>query len=438
MTPKGHRSNTQRSDHSASSGSNYSDSSYHSRSTAPTDYSVRPTLKHYETADGRIGGYDEEGYFDNPRASTETYASTVPSFEDLPEEPQYQVPLTNHQIFASDAIPSTAKEFAELFPSTRTLLIRHDDATEDGNMNLRVDTEVPSDDGMDTLILFHLKMQDLKNRQFSLRRYCRESGREVAHSSRKYIEPTEPKRPGFQRSLSNAISSINAFTGLRAKSDNMMTTMSTLKRQDSGYDSADDEEDFQPPSSKAHLIPTNTVQLEFSNYAHVDVKRRGVKASKQYEYEFWGAKCQWKREIVRIGRHKEISYHLVNAATSKPIAHIVPQRLTPAQAREEEGNGAWIPPCSMWISDPSVLRGLTDVADVIVATGLIALVDDCIKRRWHSKRSVQFTLPNLPMRSSKTSSMETSGPKRLVDEVFGRRGPTATQRPTSVRQKTTG
>jgi len=393
-------------------------------------------LKHHETADGRIYTYEDEGYFDDPRESTETYASTVPSLDDLPEEPQYEVPVTNNQIFASEAIPTTATEFAELFPSTRTLLIRHDDATIDGNMNLRVDTEVPSDDGgTDTMILFHLKMQDLKDRKFSLRRYCRESGREVCHSSRKYVQPSEPKRPGIQRSLSNAISSINAFTGIRAKSSNAAPTISTLKRQDSGYDSEDEAED--PPSRKPHL-PTNSIQLEFSNYAHVDVKRRGVKASKQYEFEFWGTNYQWKREIQREGKHTETSYYLVNATTSRPVAYIRPQHLSQADIREEEALGGWIPPCLMWISDSSVLGGLTDVADVIVATGLIALVDDCIKRRWHSKRSVQLALPSLTDRSSKISSVEASKPKRMIEEVFGRRGPTATQRPMPLRQTTAG
>jgi hypothetical protein len=319
-------------------------------------------MKHYETADGRIGGYEEKGYFDDPRASNETYASTVPSVEDLPEEPQYEVPVTNHQIFDSEAIPTTPTEFAELFPSTRKLLIRHDDATIDGNMNLRVDTEVESEDGdINTMILFHLKMVHLKNRVFSLRRYCRESGREVCHSGRKYIQKEEPKRPALQRSLSNAISSINAFTGLRTKSESTAPTLSTLKRQDSGYDSGDEDELM--PRKKEALIPTNTIQLEFSNYAHVDVKRRGVKASKKYEFEFWGNDYMWKREVARSGHHKDISYHLVNVDTLRPIAYIVPLRLTPAEAREEEEMGGWIPPCSMWISDSSVLGGLTDVAE---------------------------------------------------------------------------
>ncbi|MBE7181245.1 MAG: hypothetical protein INR71_08560, partial [Terriglobus roseus] len=40
--------------------------------------------------------------------------------------------------------PATPSDFAELFPSSRELLIRHDDTTVDGNMNLRVDADVYS------------------------------------------------------------------------------------------------------------------------------------------------------------------------------------------------------------------------------------------------------------------------------------------------------
>lgn len=75
----------------------------------------------------------------------------------------------------------------------------------------------------------------------------------------------------------------------------------------------------------------------------------------------------------------------------------------------------------------------TNRLSAIVATGLIALVDDCIKRRWHSKNSVQMTLPML-VKSPLKMNMEYVGPKRLIDEVFNRRGSTATRQPTPLRQ----
>lgn len=58
-------------------------------------------------------------------------------------------------------------------------------------------------------------------------------------------------------------------------------------------------------------------------------------------------------------------------------------------------------------------------SSVVVATGLLALVDDCIKRRFHSKQSTQLHIPLLRTGSFKMN-MEYVGPKRLIDEVFHR------------------
>ena len=57
---------------------------------------------------------------------------------------------------------------------------------------------------------------------------------------------------------------------------------------------------------------------------------------------------------------------------------------------------------------------------VIVATGLTALVDDCIKRRWHQKGSFPITVPNLFLSPLKVG-MDYVGPLHLMNEVFGRR-----------------
>ena len=75
----------------------------------------------------------------------------------------------------------------------------------------------------------------------------------------------------------------------------------------------------------------------------------------------------------------------------------------------------------------------SDQTSVIVATGLLALVDDCIKSRWHRKDRFQFPIP-MPMLSTRKMNMEYVGPKRLIDEVFNRRGNTATRQPTPLRQ----
>ncbi|RAL65797.1 hypothetical protein DID88_005462 [Monilinia fructigena] len=63
-------------------------------------------------------------------------------------------------------------------------------------------------------------------------------------------------------------------------------------------------------ATAATKTPTNTTKLEFSNYAQIDVKRRGTKALKRYEFEYWGHSYSWKRVMEKDGEGKAISYHL--------------------------------------------------------------------------------------------------------------------------------
>lgn len=72
------------------------------------------------------------------------------------------------------------------------------------------------------------------------------------------------------------------------------------------------------------------------------------------------------------------------------------------------------------------------VVSVIVASGLIALVDDCIKSRWHQKRRVLLSIPMLH-KSPLKKSTEYVGAKRLMDEVFNRREKTPAPRSTPLR-----
>ena len=161
----------------------------------------------------------------------------------------------------------------------------------------------------------------------------------------------------------------NALSSFRSKTEPKVATRSSLKRQDSGYDTMSDDEgnaETTNNSPKGHGVvplPTNTTKLEFSNYAHLDIKRRGTKGSKRYEFEYWGTNYAWKRVTRRRGSLRETSYHLVNTETSHAIAHIVPAPLTPAEAEEEDAKGGWVPPCSMWISDERVVSGRTDIAE---------------------------------------------------------------------------
>lgn len=350
--------------------------------TSPTEYSDgRPSLARSETSHGRVEGFHRErDYFATkhsndryetlpPRVSVDTYAST--SEEDLADDfddgmPEYDVPAYHHDPLPCDAIPTTPRDFADLFPTSKRISIKHDDATIDGNMNLRVDTQV-EDRGhrKQSYTLFHLRMQDLRTREFSLRRYCRDSGREVCHSIRKYQKPPQEMRPVLQRA-STALASL-------VKPDSRPTTSAGLKRSDSGYDSmrdqCDDFDDESRPKSVGYakgraLMPTNTIKLEFSNYAHLDVKRRGASANKRYSFEYWGNDYSWKRVVKKERTHEHVSYYLVRDDNDKePLAHICPVRLSLEEIHEEQARGGWIPPSYMRITDDRILRSDSDISE---------------------------------------------------------------------------
>lgn len=356
-----------------------SDRSYE---TAPTEYSDRrPSLAHSETCYARVEGRrdyfeskdDRNKYSQPARSSVDTYAST--SDEDLDDDaddiPEYDVPQYHHEPLPTDAIPTTPRDFAELFPTSKRISIRHDDATIDGNMNLRVDTQVEERyNKKQNYTLYHLRMSDLRTRDFSLRRYCRESGREVCHSIRKYQNPPQEKRPVLQRAST-------ALASLVHKTESRPSTAAGLKRSDSGYESVrghveegDDEEDERSrPKSAGYfrgraLLPTNTLKLEFSNYAHMEVKRRGAKSHKKYTFEHWGSNYAWKRIVKRERDQETVSYYLVRDENEKePLAHICPVRLTLSEAREEVARGGWVPPSYLRITDDKILRSDSDITE---------------------------------------------------------------------------
>ncbi|KAK3067521.1 hypothetical protein LTR53_015565 [Teratosphaeriaceae sp. CCFEE 6253] len=439
------------------SGDSESEQSYHSGSakssqTQPTDYSsTSPTKRaphiHYNSYNDKPVEvcrpfFDDRQPEASPRASVETYASTVQSEEDVVEEeaPEYDPPEYTVSPQDADTLAATPADFSALFPSRRRLLIHHDDSTLDGNMNLRIDTEVYSGGRRCDLTLFHLRMHDLKNREFSLRRYCRDSGREVCHSAFKPQKPAAaPKRPGFQRSLSNALSS------MRPKSESRAPTMDSLKRNDSGYGSlhSTDLDEHERPRTAGHgAVPqqqqqqqqqaaSTTMKLEFSNYAQVDVKRNGGKGGKRYDFEYWGTAFAWKRIVRKDRGDKEVSYHLTKTGTEHVLAYIVPLALSASRGEEESGKGGWVPPCSMWIADESIVRGSKDAADVVIASGLMALTDDAIRRRFHAKPSKQ---PFMPLPNLNHMGLEYVGPSRLMAGMFRRdTDPSPQSRPSSSR-----
>ncbi|KAJ5895386.1 hypothetical protein N7495_007077 [Penicillium taxi] len=334
-----------------------------SKSTAPTAISDRTiiTAKYQNW-----NGFEEETEKDEsesesesgPRDSVSTYASTTHSTTDA-EEPLYEVG-DRQEIFPTDALSSTPTSFASLFPSSRRLLIRHDDATLDGNMNLRVDTSVPCRGGyQQEVILFHLRMYDLFSRKFSLRRYCRDSGREVCHTARKAASTSQDKRPILRRSWSSVLASLRP--GPHSHSHNHAHGDS-LKRQSSNWEGGHCREHGNATDIKSPVLE-DTILMEFANYAHVELRRRGPWNAKRYEYEYWSTKYQWRREFRKEGDLREVSYHLVDTRTSKTIAHMVPWILAPLEVIEEESKGGWVPPCSLWISDPLVYERMSDIAE---------------------------------------------------------------------------
>lgn len=425
------------------SDSDTSDDSHHSKSTAPTEYDYCYTVPSYpsycmdevmpeEQLDENDTCYEEpecqppsvSTAESNPRASVETYASTVPSIhEPDTEEPAFDMPIYQPQLYFSDDLPATPSDFAELFPSTRRLMIAHDDAASDGNMNLKINTQVKDRGRIQNLTLFHLRMYDLKNREFSLRRYDRGSGREVCHTLRKYRKTAAEKRPAFQRSWSNALATF------RSISENKM---STPRRSDSGYESELNFADCRPRSAGAFTsrskIPTNTTKMEFSNYAQVEVKRRGTRSNKRYDFEYWGNSYQWKRVVRKEGQGTQVSYHLFHAGNDQPLAHIVPDPLGAFEKHEEELKGGWVPPCSMWISDQRICHMQNDVSDVVVAAGIVALVDDCIKSRFHNKPSRHLSIPMAKLSLDMDNVVK---PKKLINGVLSR--PSTSQGMTSHR-----
>ncbi|EEP77789.1 conserved hypothetical protein [Uncinocarpus reesii 1704] len=253
------------------------------------------------------------GNDDGPRASASTYASTLPPHNELEKRNHVELVQERYEAFPADAIASTP------------------------------------------------------DRKFSLRRYCRQSGREVCHSLRKYR-----RAPGEKRGASFPWTGFPSFW---PKSNAQRNPRIDLRRQDSGYKSGLEEDAISQrkecaiddtPFPQDEPSPTNTIKLEFSNYAHVDIERRGSRISKRYDYEYWSTKYQWRRSIQHDTCSETLSYHLYDLNKPKPVAHIVPESLAPMEALDEESKGGWVPPSSIWISDASIFEKMSDIAEWVL------------------------------------------------------------------------
>ena len=332
----------------------------YSSSIPPTYYTPPPCKRsNVRTAKFQDDAHTEKKEYQqnaSPWSSHDPYAFSTSSIDDSYDElPPFEILDYDSQSTIPSVFAATPQQFADYFPSMHRMSIKHDDTTDDGNMNLRIDTVAPSStEWKPELTLFHLRMYDLKHRSFSLRRYCRDSGKEICHSRRQFLKPSVVRRPLLQRSVSNALSN------LRPNSRDK-TPKVPAQRKDSGCDSMSDEEDeetlaLESPSRVDDLTsPSNTITFEFSNYAHLELKRRGSKSSKRYDFEYWGTKYAWKRAIIRSGSFNETSYHLVDNSSHNAVAHIVPVPLSNAESKEEEAKGGWV----VSRSTPCCLSGLT-------------------------------------------------------------------------------
>ena len=387
--------------------SEYTQQSGHSKNTTPRAYRRRESEDRSDLLDAcrlrKLESYPSSQAFASTVSLDSCTSAPASSESDEADHAQQILPAPHPpppQYSAPEVLPATSSDFAELFPSSRRLAIRHDDTTLDGNLNLRVDAPITTIRGMQRdITLFHLRMYDLRSRDFSLRRYCRYSGREVCHCARKSRKSVLRARPNIQRSLSSA------FAAMMPKSESK-TQQSLLGRQDSGYDPVTDKADNdtdehpeRPHSSNSNKAPAkdaaDCISIEYSNYAHLDIKRRGFKADKRYDFEYWGSSYSWHRTTQKMGSAREVSYHLTRRDGSL-VARIFPEPLSEDQALDEMEKGGWVPPCSLHIVDKKINgEKLADVADVVVSTGLIALVDDCIRRRFREEeaKGYAFLLP---------------------------------------------
>ena len=355
----------------ADRGSGRSTSSYSSTSTAPTSVHSASKPAQSPRAARHAPKKPSEDILPHPAAysgnsSTDTFDSTLES-DDESSDDEYReharippLPVYRKAILGPTVQPTNYRVFPELFPSLDRMLIRHDEFTSDGNMNLRVDTQLPHRPQR-MVQLFHLRMYDLDDRVFSLRRYCRDSGREVCRTRREYSASSSEGRQALQRSVSSVFKSLGARPHFRRQGSS--STLFSLrsshsdKRPDSSLStrSGKNDDSFSASRSsrrdpKCRELPTNTIKLMFTNYASVQVLRRGGgPAPKRYDFEWWGRRYSWRRSYNE--NLNTTSFHLVcDGRNDFFLANIVPEPRSPSELESDEVDGGWMPPCTMWFS----------------------------------------------------------------------------------------
>lgn len=287
---------------------------------------------------------------------------------DFAAQPREMVTYSNEVVVeydepADDGVPAaTPQEFGDLFPSSRKILIHHDDTTFDGNFNLTLETSVSLRDGTSLpLTLFHLKMQDLERRVMSFRRYSRYSGREVCNTTSAPKTAQITRRPTLKKSFSSALA--NLRLSMPSKATGPTTSAIEESSDDEADDSENDEgEEVEEEGREAERPNADVIDLDFSNYAHLKLSRRRTRKKRRYEFEYWGAKYTWTVSDSVSGSNQGRAYHLLQAGSRKILANIVPQPQTAREALLEDIKGGWVSPSVFWI-DEKYMTNRADIAE---------------------------------------------------------------------------
>ena len=183
-------------------------------------------------------------------------AETLLSSED-PFASQRSFELGAHNS-KEQTIPSTPDSLMQIFPSSETLFLQHDNESSKGNLALCVATA--TDRGFGPRVqLFYLKMKDIKRRKFSFRRV---SGEEVCVTSRMYRAKVR-RRTRVRRSISSSMSSIQSISSSRR---------SSLSSQISAMGSSEPDTDSSSSRSSRH----NTFQRKLSAPKHHQRERSSI------------------------------------------------------------------------------------------------------------------------------------------------------------------
>lgn len=257
------------------------------------------------------------------------------------------------------AIPSTPKNFSQLFPSYDTLFLHLNNEAEDDNITLSVATA--TSEGIRPLVqLFCLKLQDIRRREFSLRRYHRSSKREVCHTSRVHRRHVR-KRTRVRRSISNSISSIHSMSSGRRSSASSRMSSQVSSSSGAGSEAfqsnsipARNENFLHRPSSPE---PTNQIKMTFSSHTHVDLFRKGKGFGKRkyYKFDYWGTKYHWRRRIEDGPFGVVIQYSLYEVPGQSLLAQIRVQQVEEVEGHDPNVFRGWLPHARMRIVHEKII-----------------------------------------------------------------------------------